>query len=255
MREIRALDAAFDPAPGRRLGLVSLASDCVASEEIRAVAGGPGREIFETRIANADAISPESLRAMETGLTEAAARLPGGRYDAAAYLCTSASRLIGFARVAELVRAALPGAAVTNPMQAGIAAAGALGVRRIAIVTPYVAEVTEAIAGGFEEAGIAVASLASFFVASDALVARIDAASLARAAAEGATGADAVFLSCTALRTVHGLARLEAAVGRPVLSSNQAVAWDMLRHARLAPAPGPWGRLFEHAPPAATAAA
>ena len=249
MREIRALTPGFDPGPAHRLGVISLASDQVSSDEIRAVCGAPGTAIHETRIPNEDTVTTETLRAMERGLTESASRLPGGvRYDAVAYLCTSASRLIGFDRVAGLVRAAVPGAAVTNPMQAAIAAAEAVGARRIALVTPYVAEVTDALAAGFEEAGIAVASAASFFTDSDAKVAWIDADSLLRAAVEQAGDADAVFLSCTALRTVHLTARIEAEIGRHVLSSNQAVAWDLLRLSGARPVPGDWGRLMAALP-------
>ena len=40
---------------------------------------------------------------------------------------------------------------------------------------------------------------------------------------------EALFTSCTALRTAGLVDRLEAAIGRPVVTSNQAVAWDLLR--------------------------
>lgn len=247
MAEVAALPARFDAAPGARIGLVSLASDEVASDEIRAVAAQPGLAIHETRIANADTISAETLTAMADGLTEAAGRLPGaGSYDAVGYLCTSASMLIGDEGVADRVRAALPGAGVTNPMQAALAACRALGAARIALVAPYVADVTLGIARRFEAGGVSVPRVGSFLVDSDARVARISADALRRGAAGLASGGevDAVFLSCTALRTVHRIAHLEHALGRPVISSTQAVAWDLLRRAGRGPAPGDWGRLL-----------
>jgi maleate isomerase len=40
---------------------------------------------------------------------------------------------------------------------------------------------------------------------------------------------DALFISCTALRTAPIVARLEAALGLPVVTSNQALTWNMLR--------------------------
>lgn len=248
MREIVALGASYDPPPERRFGLVQLSSDTVSSDEIRAVVAGPGRAVLETRIRNDDAISLESLAAMADGITEAADRLPGGDYDGIAYLCTSASMVIGFAGVADRVRASRAGVTVTNPLAAAIRAVQALGVGRIGLVTPYVAEVTERIADRFEADGVRVMRVGSFFQPSDARVARIDRRSLAEAAAAVSPGAEAVFLSCTALRTVGLLSALEAQLGLAVLSSNQAVAWDLLRAAALPPAPGDWGRLFAPAP-------
>ncbi|MBK0399931.1 Asp/Glu racemase [Limibaculum sp. M0105] len=245
MREIATLQPSFDPGASRRIGLVSLASDEVSSDEIRAVLAAPGLAIHETRIANSDIITPESLLAMAEGLTESASRLPGAvPYDAIGYLCTSASMLIGADGVAARVRAACPGAAVTNPMEAGLAACRALGAARIALATPYVAEVTDGIAAAFEAGGLEVVRAASFFVNSDTRVARISAEALGEAVAGLAGGVDAVFLSCTALRTVHHVAAIEDRAGVPLVTSNQAVAWRLARLAEVTPAPGAWGVLW-----------
>ena len=55
---------------------------------------------------------------------------------------------------------------------------------------------------------------------------------------------DGLFISCTALRVSPVIARLEAALGKPVVSSNQALAWDCLRLAGCdATVPG-FGRLL-----------
>ena len=43
------------------------------------------------------------------------------------------------------------------------------------------------------------------------------------------TGCDAVFLSCTNLRTLNVIPEIEARIGKPVLSSNQVLAWHLLR--------------------------
>src|SRR5699024_4107338 len=41
--------------------------------------------------------------------------------------------------------------------------------------------------------------------------------------------ADAVFISCGALRSIDIIEELEQKFGKPVISSNQAMMWDMLR--------------------------
>jgi len=58
-------------------------------------------------------------------------------------------------------------------------------------------------------------------------VARIAPDSIMAAARQAARGADAVFLSCTNLRTLDVIDALEAELGIPVLSSNQVLAWHM----------------------------
>jgi maleate isomerase len=65
----------------------------------------------------------------------------------------------------------------------------------------------------------------------EARVARIDPRSTAEAARALAWrgGMDALFLSCTNLRTYDILPALQAELGLPVLSSNQALAWHMAR--------------------------
>ena len=82
--------------------------------------------------------------------------------------------------------------------------------------------------------------MGSFDMAEEALVARITRASLEEAARTLVAGAevDGLFLSCTNLDTLDVIAPLEAALGLPVLSSNQVLAWHM---ARLAGLNGGWG--------------
>ena len=53
------------------------------------------------------------------------------------------------------------------------------------------------------------------------------------------TGADAVFASGTAMRAAGAIQAIEDETGIPVVSSNQALAWDCLRLAGCAdPVPG-----------------
>ena len=44
-----------------------------------------------------------------------------------------------------------------------------------------------------------------------------------------APGSDALFSSCTAVRAAGIIDRIEAATGLPVISSNYAAAWNVLR--------------------------
>ena len=57
-------------------------------------------------------------------------------------------------------------------------------------------------------------------------------------------GVDAVFVACTSLRVAAIAAEVEAALGKPVTSSNHAMAWHTLRLAGIGDALPRWGRLL-----------
>ena len=107
-------------------------------------------------------------------------------------------------------------------------------------MTPYTADVTMRIAEHFEANGIAVATVASFLEPSDIVVASISESSIAEAVRQvDSDDVDAVFISCTSLRSFGILATLESELGKPVVSSNQAFGWHLHRLAGIAdPMPG-----------------
>jgi maleate isomerase len=80
----------------------------------------------------------------------------------------------------------------------------------------------------------------------EARVARIDPKSIQAAALEIGRDpeVDAVFLSCTNLRTMDIIDALEDELGKPVVSSNQALAWHMAQLAGLTAGPNAPGKLF-----------
>ena len=77
-------------------------------------------------------------------------------------------------------------------------------------------------------------------------VARMTAACVRDAAIELGRHAavDGVFVSCTSLRVAEIVEEVEAAIGKPVSSSNHAMAWHALRLAGVDDALDGWGRLF-----------
>lgn len=228
------------------LGLIVLQVDETIEIEFRRLLS-PETALYVTRIPSGDALTPDSIATMEDHLPKAAGLLPpAARFDAVAYACTSGTALIGPDRVADLIRGACHTAQVTTPLGAATRALRALGATRIGLVSPYVPSVAGPIRQAFENAGFQVTATLSFGEEVEAKVARIDPASVAGAAREVArTGRpDAIFLSCTNLRTLEILPELEAELGIPVLSSNQTLAWDMARLARAPVPPSAPGRLF-----------
>lgn len=229
------LDCGLDGGPASRaaIGLVVLANDTVIEPEVRRFLPLPGVEVYSSRIPMARDVSPESLAAMADALPLAVALLlPDDRLDVVAFGCTSGSMIIGPERIAGIIETVRPGVKVSDPVSASLAAFSALGVRRVGLVTPYRAEVNARVERFFAESGLDIAARASFFQDSDVSIARIRGEDILRAAVEiGRRDVEAVFLSCTALRCAGIVEAVEAATGKPVVTSNQALAWDALRKA------------------------
>ena len=116
----------------------------------------------------------------------------------------------------------------------------------MALLTPYVQAINDMMRAYLEARGIAVPVMGSFNNPDDDEVARITPASTRDAAIElGASPhVDGVFVSCTSLRTHDISPEVEAAIGKPMLSSNQAQAWHLLRLARVEDRLPQFGRLF-----------
>ncbi len=230
---------------GIRLGLIVLSVDETLEYEARQALAGREVNLLHARIPARADVTPEDLETMAGEMTATAALLPRG-LNAVGYACTSGATIIGPERVAALVQMAHPGVPVTDPLSAVIAALGEMGLSRIALVTPYVQEITLPMRAALAAHGIETVSEVSFGQKEERIVARIAERSTRRAIAEAADkpGVEAVFTSCTNLRTFGILEAAEAELGLPVISSNSALLWHLLRVTGQ-PAEG-WGpgRLF-----------
>jgi len=217
-----------------RIGAVVLASDETMEYEFRTVLGAldDGVALYHARIENSPEITPETLRAME-GKIAGTARLllPQSPMDVVAYGCTSASVAIGPERVSELLLEAEPTAKVTNPATAAVEALRALGVQRLAILTPYQESVNVFFGEFFADQGFDIAAFGSFLEDNDAAVAAIDPESVSEAVIELGSdpNVDGVFVACTSTRLLGLAADTERKLGKPVTSSNHAIIWHSLR--------------------------
>jgi len=243
------LDFTLDDGICRRaaIGLVVLATDHTIEHEWRRLLTQDGVAFYESRILNSPDITPERLVEMDARIAPAVALIrPAERIDVVAFGCTSASMVIGEENVFARILEARPGVACTTPITAALAALRTLGVQRAALLTPYVRPINDYMRGYIEARGVSITRMASFEHVNDNEVARIDTASL-RAAVERLgqnPDVEAVFVSCTSLRIAGLVPELEARIGKPVISSNFAMAWHALRLAGVEGPEPERGRLF-----------
>lgn len=230
-----------------KIGMIVLANDVTVEYEVSRIVGLDGVATYTNRIVMDPVVTAETLAAMESRITPAVELLlPGEDLDVIAYCCTSGTTTIGKEKVFERIRTARPGVACTTPIVAGVAGAQALGLRRLALLTPYEERVTLGMRDFLLGEGLEVPVVATFNNRLDAEVARISEESLMAAILDaGRTDVDGVFVSCTSLHVTGVIEECEEALGKPVMSSNQALAWHCLRLAGVEDVVAGYGRLLE----------
>lgn len=230
----------------KRIGLVILATDHTTEVDFDRMVASEDIGIYVSRIHYANPVTPENLRAMQPSLTSGAELiLPGETLDAILYSCTSASVVIGDKEVAEAIHAAKPGVPVVTPTAASVLGLEAFGARRIGILTPYTVETSRPMADYFAGLGFAIDRFTCLGLTDDREMARIALSELVAFAREATDPAsDALFISCTAVRGASVAAEIEQAIGKPVVTSNLATAWQCLRLCGVEAARPEFGRLM-----------
>jgi maleate isomerase len=229
------------------IGVIVLATDQTLEHEYRKIFQIDGVALYESRIANSAEINPTTLAAMEADLSKAAAVIrPGPPLDVVAYGCTSGTVVIGEDKVFRRIHEAWPNVQCTTPITGAIAGFKAMGVKRIALLTPYIDSVNRLFRKFVQDRGIEVPVMGSFNHENDNDVARISHGSLRNAALELGRhpSVDGVFVSCTSIRLAEAAKSLEAELGKPVTSSNHAMAWHALRLAGVTEPMPRWGQLY-----------
>jgi maleate cis-trans isomerase len=202
------------------------------------------------------AVSLEEMERMSEGIDEPARHLASAGVDLLVYACTSGSFMNGAAYDRGLVRRMEEAAGVpaTTTASCVVEALRNAGAQRVGVGTPYPDWLNDRIVAYLEENGFDVVALRGLGIehAPDiALLPLEEARALGRDADR--PDADAVLLSCTNLRALEVAADLEAELGKPVITSNQASIWAALRRTGIEDAVPGYGRLLDGMAPAKVA--
>ena len=228
-----------------KIGYVLLATEQTVQDDVMRLRP-PGVGIHFTRAPIADSITNESLAAQAELLADCSATLlPDGSLDVVCYACTSGSLVIGEERVfAELKRGA-PTAQATSLITGVIRALNKMQLQRIVVATPYLDEVNQREVDYLERAGFEVISICGLNLEKDSDMVRVAPEFITEfALALDCAEADAIFVSCGALRTLDVIGEIEARAGKPAICSNQAMIWDCLRLAGIEDRFEGYGRLL-----------
>jgi len=213
-----------------KIGYVLLATEQTIQDDVmRFRPDGVGMHF--ARAAIPDSITSETLMAQAELLAPAAeSLLPDGSLDVVCYGCTSGSLVIGEERVHAELNKGAPNAKATSLIAGVIRALRAIGAKKLAVGTPYLTEVNDKETDYLERAGFKVLSMTGLNLEKDSDMVRVSPEFLRDyAVALDRPDADAVFISCGALRTIDVIDEIEQRIGKPVIASNQAMLWDTLR--------------------------
>ncbi len=239
--------AALDQAGPTRIGIVVFDEDTTTEEALAAFALSQwGVVAHVARMPLPLDLSAEGMRKTARDLEGAARRMiPSSKLHAIGYSCTVGTLELGHVRVREAIGRGRPGVPVATPITGAVRAFDALGVRRIALLTPYGHARNRLIVEHLADAGLEIVAGGAFSTVKEVDYARISHDALRAAAADlFSSDAEALFISCTALRGLDLIVELETAFGRPVVTSTQALVWETLQLAGAHVAAPCGGRLF-----------
>ncbi|WP_270937971.1 maleate cis-trans isomerase family protein [Falsiroseomonas oryzae] len=217
----------------QRVGLMVPANNTTMERELAAWLP-PGSQVTRVGIPRGPGLmTKESIPGYRNAAIKLARQhFAEGAYDAIAYGCTAAGFISGPAGDAELadLLSKATGLPVVTTARSMVTALQHDGLRNIAVVTPYHADVNEQLKAFLAESGIRVARLASFKATDVAALGRIVAAEVRELARHTMTKeCDGMFIACSQLPTFEILDDLVREFGRPVRSSISATAWELGR--------------------------
>jgi maleate isomerase len=146
------------------------------------------------------------------------------------YACTSGSFIDGVAGERGLVQTMRSAGAPAATTTAGALteALQLLGIKRLALATPYIDSVTKRLTSYLDECGVETISSVGLGLTSG--IWRVSYAEVVRTVrACDRAEADGLFISCTNLPTYDIIEPLERTLGKPVLTANQVTMWGALR--------------------------
>ncbi len=228
-----------------KIGYVLLATEQTVQDDVFSLRPR-GVGVHFTRVQSVDSITPETLKAQLRDLPRAAATLlPDGSLDTICYACTSGSFVMGENAVCDALRAGAPRARATTLVSGVRRAFDVLGVKRLVVGTPYIDSVNRLEEVYLRERGYEVLAIHGLGLEKDSDMVRVTPRFLAEFAVSlDRPDADAVFISCGALRSLGVVEEVERQLGKPVIVSNQAMIWHTLRLSGVDDAISGYGRLL-----------
>ena len=229
-----------------KVGLITLSTDFTIEKDFRIVCSHCDINIYVNRIPFNNPLNHENYIKMMKYLPEVANNiLPGEKIDSIAYGCTSGTVAIGDQSVIDNIHKTKPNSYVSTPITAAIKSFIKLGIKKVSVLTPYPKDVNITIFDYLIKNEIEVTNFSSFNLEYDSQIAKVDPMHILETIKKiDYQESDAIFVSCTALPILQILDQVEKETSKTIISSNQALIWDIIRSVNISENIYGFGKLF-----------
>ena len=191
--------------------------------------------------------TPEALIKMTEGLEDACYLIAGIHPDVVAYACTSGTFIKGLEWERNLVKKIekIVGCPAITTSSAMIEALKVLKISSVALATPYIDSVNVEEKKFLEENGLRVPIFKGLqIIEAEPLRTQTPEAIYQLTAGLDNDKVNGFFISCTNLRSMEIIEKLETDLGKPVTSSTQATLWRILHSINYRQRIAGYGRLL-----------
>jgi maleate isomerase len=215
-----------------KIGRISPSPETVGAEEWRR-SMPDGVCLVETRTLLHD-VTVDGLSETAKQVERAALELASAEVDVILQAGTAIAFFRGFGHDRELSRRirAVTGIQATTSLTAVVDALRMLKIQRPAIATSYLTNIDARLTEVLEKSGFEVAAIRGMGLKKSIDMGKVspeETYRVARAVVRSAPSADGILISCGNLRTFEAIEPLEIDTGLPVVTSNQAGLWQVLR--------------------------
>jgi len=241
------IDPKFNRYQNPKIGLIALASDYMIEKDFIKIIKDKKVDFFVNRIESFNPLTRENLIKMAEKVTEVTSDiLPGEKIDCIAYGCTSGTIAAGYDAIQKKIKDAKSEAIVTTPSTSSIKALKKLKVNKIAVFTPYSKKLNDEVLEFFKKENFEITANSYFGIESDIDIGKVDPNHLYEILSKmDLKGAEALFVSCTALPALSIIDKLEKKLNITVLSSNQTLIWDTLNSIKNKESTKGFGKIFK----------
>lgn len=235
-----------DPSPRASVAVIVPSVNVVLEDDLRRfLPGTVARRITHWETGKEHRPVADLLPEIADVAAEAAVDDP----DIIGFGCTAAS-VVGGPEGSRRISGAIEertGADAVTTGAALAAAARQLGLERILFCSPFDEDYDRPEVDGLRAFGVPVTRSASLGLKSPSQCVALTPGQIVDwVARANHPGADAVIISCANIRAWEAAAPAEALLGKPVITSNQALAWAIARRLGQRWRPPDGGRLFDH---------
>jgi len=228
-----------------RLGLLIPSSNTTIEHEFNVMR--PKEATVHAARMRLKTVTVSKLMDMEREIEAAALKLADAKVNVIGFGCTSGSLVRGLGHDQEIVTRIEKATNIPAVATAGavVNALKALKVSRISVATPYTEEINSLEKRFLEENGFAIKRVRGLGIKDNLKIGEQTPQTVYNLIKETDTSwNNGIFVSCTNLKTIGVIDRLEEELKKPVISSNTATLWAMLTKIKyIEPLIG-WGRLL-----------